>query len=398
MKIGVYLTGYEPQSGGGYTFESDLFAELLLHVNSVGSERFCLIVPEENVTPKFLELLPPSLQVVKVRTKRFMGRFLALLASECSFYRAHSKSLSPLDRAAKSVGIDFIWFLAAGNHRTDIPYLTVVWDLQHRATPWFPEFSAKGMWDRRELNHRSFLQRAAAIITGTEQGKIELKKYYEIDEEKILLLPHPTPSFALKAGEAKEDVSLNLGVEGRYILYPAQFWPHKNHINLLEAMDIYIKNGGPALTLVCVGSDKGNREFVEQAAKKLDIENFIKFLGFVSRAQLIALYKNAVALTYASYCGPENLPPLEAFAIGCPVLASNIPGAKEQFGDAAILFSPENPEEIALKIRILVEDDELRSSLIARGRIRAEQWTTKEYITKAVSYLNKFSHTRKNWP
>jgi glycosyltransferase involved in cell wall biosynthesis len=89
---------------------------------------------------------------------------------------------------------------------------------------------------------------------------------------------------------------------------------------------------------------------------------------------------------------------LEAFAIGCPVLASNIPGAKEQFGDAAVLFSPKNPEEIALKIRILVEDNGLRSSLIARGKIRAEQWTAREYITKVFSFLNEFSHIRKNWP
>ena len=201
MKVGVYLTGYEPQSGGGYTFESDLLDELLLQVKEA-SQQFCLLVPEAHATPQFLESIPSGIEVVKIRAKRFLGRLLTLLESESSIFRAHRKSLSPLDRAAKSAGVEFIWFLAAGNHQTDIPYLTVVWDLQHRVTPWFPEFSAQGMWDRRELNHRSFLQRATGIVTGTEQGKSELKKYYEIDEDNVLLLPHPTPRFAFR-GSAK---------------------------------------------------------------------------------------------------------------------------------------------------------------------------------------------------
>ena len=163
-------------------------------------------------------------------------------------------------------------------------------------------------------------------------------------------------------------------------------------------MAIYIKGGGPKLTLIFVGSDKGNKEFVAQVAKNLGVEKYIKFLGFVTRDHLIYLYKNAVALTYASYCGPENLPPLEAFALGCPVLASNIPGAQEQFGDAAILFAPQKPEEIASKITMLMEDDELRSILISRGRLRAERWTSKDYISKVLSFLERFSSTRKNWP
>lgn len=397
MKVGVYLTGYEPQSGGGYTFESDLLDELLLQANGA-SQQFCLLVPEAHATPKFLESIPSGIEVVKIRAKRFLGRLLTLLESESSIFRAHRKSLSPLDGAAKSAGVEFIWFLAAGNHQTDIPYLTVVWDLQHRATPWFPEFSAQGMWDRRELNHRSFLQRATGIVTGTEQGKSELKKYYEIDEDKVLLLPHPTPRFALRAESLQKDGSFAFGIDGRYILYPAQFWPHKNHVNLVEALAIYIKSGGPKLTLVFVGSDKGNKGFVTQVAKNLGVEKYIKFLGFVTRDHLIYLYRNAVALTYASYCGPENLPPLEAFAIGCPVLASNIPGAQEQFGDAAILFAPEKPEEIASKITMLIEDDDLRSILIARGKLRAERWTSKDYISKVLSFLERFSSTRKNWP
>ncbi len=52
-----------------------------------------------------------------------------------------------------------------------------------------------------------------------------------------------------------------------------------------------------------------------------------------------------------TFFGPENLPPLEAFALKCPVIASNVSGSEEQLGDAAILVNPVNPEEIAQAIQ-----------------------------------------------
>ena len=73
----------------------------------------------------------------------------------------------------------------------------------------------------------------------------------------------------------------------------------------------------------------------------------IKILGFVKREELIALYENAMALVYATYFGPENLPPLEAFALGCPVIASSVPGSEEQIGDCALLFDPSDHSKLA---------------------------------------------------
>jgi glycosyltransferase involved in cell wall biosynthesis len=242
MKIGIYLSCYEPTSGGGYTFESDLF-EVLLEKISQQAHQFCILVPEKYFDESLLSLLPRKIEIIKVKTNQFLGRLSTMLESESSIFRAHWGRSSAIDQAAKSAGVEFIWFLAAGNHRTDIPYLTVVWDLQHRASPWFPEFSKNGIWDRRELNHKVFLQRASAIVVGTNVGKDELIKYYQIDESKILILPHPTPRFALNSYDDCNRKLLHAEESESYILYPAQFWPHKNHINLLKALLICRKNG-----------------------------------------------------------------------------------------------------------------------------------------------------------
>ena len=62
---------------------------------------------------------------------------------------------------------------------------------------------------------------------------------------------------------------------------------------------------------------------------------------------MINLYDNCLALIYASYCGPENLPPLEAFARNKPVLCSEYEGSREQLGKAPVFFNPSNPVAIA---------------------------------------------------
>jgi glycosyltransferase involved in cell wall biosynthesis len=123
----------------------------------------------------------------------------------------------------------------------------------------------------------------------------------------------------------------------------------------------------------------------------------VHFLGFVSREDLIALYTGAFALSYVTYFGPENLPPLEAFACGCPVVASNVPGSVEQYGDAAICVDPSNPDQIALAIKKLDDDPELRASLIAKGRVRCKQYTSLDYVHDVLRILDEFEPVRINW-
>ena len=82
---------------------------------------------------------------------------------------------------------------------------------------------------------------------------------------------------------------------------------------------------------------------------------------------LIFLYKNALALTYVSYGGPENLPPLEAFSLGCPVIASKNEGSIEQLGEAAILIDPNKTEIFLSMIEKIKNDEKFREDLILKG-------------------------------
>jgi glycosyltransferase involved in cell wall biosynthesis len=124
----------------------------------------------------------------------------------------------------------------------------------------------------------------------------------------------------------------------------------------------------------------------------------VHFLGFVERNVLVTLYRQALALTYVSWCGPENMPPLEAFALGCPVIATRIPGAEEQLGDAALFCEPGDPASISEAIANVQGDAELRARLVDAGRIRARRFSPADYVGGALKFLDEFSAVRRCWP
>ena len=273
-----------------------------------------------------------------------------------------------------------------------------MWDLQHRYQPFFPEVSIDGVWDTREQFFSYFLKRSAYCLTGTETGKREIQHFYQLSEPRVRVFPLPTPQYVINAADSTIEVKKHFGIDKDYIFYPAQFWPHKNHINLISALKILKSDYGLDLALVLTGSDKGNRKFIENYVDEEALTDSVHFLGFVSKEEIIAIYRQAKALTFMTYFGPDNIPPLEAFALGCPVIASSVDGAKEQYNDAAILVDPSSPKEIADAIWKLINDPILRDSLIATGYQKSKQWTSTDYVNSAFELFGEFSNIRKNWP
>ena len=198
--------------------------------------------------------------------------------------------------------------------------------------------------------------------------------FYQIPLARFRRLRHPVPHIEKKPTEDEVASILNkYSIPNQYIFYPAQFWAHKNHINLLKALILLHQNYHINLDLVFTGSDQGNLEYIKNTVQNLQLNEKVHFLGFVPHDDLIGLYVGAFALTYVTYFGPENLPPLEAFAYGCPVIASAYAGAKEQLGDAALMVNGSKPEEIALAVKKVNDDPYLREKLVRKGLVRARK-------------------------
>lgn len=392
MKVGVFLDSYLPQDGGGYTMQSELF-RALCRIHTKAAHEFVIISQPNNKVEEETE--QAGLGWLPYFRPGFFERTGAFVARTWPNLRGHLKSRSSFERKARQAGIEYIWFLGPRPLVLDLPYLAIVLDLQHRKQPWFPEVSEYGEWETRERRLAHFLRRAAGVIAGTKSGKEEISRFFQIPENRIYLLPHPTPDYVKTISTASE-VLQRFDLAKDFLFYPAQFWAHKNHVNLLIALK-QLADEGLKIPLVLTGSDFGNRGYLRRKITELGLGDQVRILGFVEPAELISLYENALALTYMSFFGPENLPPLEAFALSCPVIAAKVDGSEEQLGDAALLVNPESPEEIAAAIRRLHDDKEMRSKLMERGRERATRWSSEDFVLGVFKILDEFEPIRCNW-
>jgi glycosyltransferase involved in cell wall biosynthesis len=148
-----------------------------------------------------------------------------------------------------------------------------------------------------------------------------------------------------------------------------------------------------ALHLVLVGSFGGalrERTFraVVDATRRLGVEERVHHLGYVPDEDMPALYSEAAALAMPTFFGPTNVPVLEAWAFGCPVVTSDLRGLREQAEGAAVLVEPRSPEAIAEGIRRVVDDAGLRRQLVDRGRVRLESYTFADYCARVADIVS----------
>ncbi len=403
MNVGIMVSGQTPQAGGGFTFEDEIL-EAFFRLRAESSHSFFLVGYPQEKPAHLAHAGLPWLSLHRsraLRRRQKLSRFGRNLGRKLKLFKTpRSRDFEAYPDLQKQP-LDLICYLTPlVRPVADIPYITTVWDVEHRFQPFFPEVSLHGEWESRERRCRKIFSRAAYILTPNQRGKKEIMAYYGIDEQRIRTLAHPTPGFALREGARVGDRrSLeHLGIKGDYLFYPAQFWPHKNHACLLLTLKILKEKQGCQPQLVLTGSDKGNRGYVERMARDYALQDQVLFPGFVSRDDLTALYRQASALVYSSFCGPENLPPLEAFALGCPVIASSIAGAVEQLAEAAILVDPAKPELWADAILQLRQNDVLRKEMIARGKHRAALYTSDHFIRDLFAIFDEFAPLRRCWP
>ncbi len=402
MKVGLLISKQLPESGGAYTFEAQLL-ESLLKLLAESKHEFIIYIYNKEI-PDYKSSMPVDIvslylstfKKISIKTWLITEAILKKIRFPKDKFRIEGCRKKNLLNLLKKNQIDVVLSLTPNLCTVDHPYILSVWDLQHRLQPYFPEVSVSGVWEGREKSHE-LLKRASFIISGTEVGKAEIERFYQIPSERIKVIPFFTPKFTTNPSLVDQNIFTKYKIPKQYLFYPAQFWAHKNHIGLLLAIKYLKQKYDLELPLVLVGADKGNESYVREMVKECGLSKQVYFLGFVAISDMKALYQNAFALTFMTFFGPDNLPPLEAMSLGCPVIASNVSGAEEQLGNAALLVDPKQPEEIALAIKSLHSDSLLRQELIQRGWERARKWTSEDYIREVFTVIDDFEAIRRCW-
>ncbi len=265
-------------------------------------------------------------------------------------------------------------------------------DIAHVFYPHFPEVSTNGQLRFRHILFKYGLSHADQIVVESKQLRNDIAKYYQADVTKTDVL-YQTFSKTLEShkDEAEidnEQADFKRTIPSRYVFYPANLWEHKNHKNLLYAMKLVIGEI-PDLCLVLAGSRKKGDQRIFSLIEELELQNNVKYLGYVPDKFMPILYKNAQALVMPTYFGPTNIPTLEAFHYGCPAVISDLPGGTEQTGDAALLFNPDSPEDMADKIMLVLKNEELRQEMVRKGYERVKILSYENYRNNLFAILDK---------
>jgi glycosyltransferase involved in cell wall biosynthesis len=231
-------------------------------------------------------------------------------------------------------------------------------DMQHHEHPKF--FSAPERLFRRFAYDRAAVS-ADRVVTLSEhaRGQIVERLGIPADRVDVALCGVDHERFSPEPN----DLDGTLDLPARFVVYPANLWPHKNHERLLRA---FVRADMPELHLVLTGQTYGRRLALPDAR--------VRHLGHVPADWLPAIYRRATAAVFPSLFEGFGMPPVEAMACGTPVAVSDRGAMAEVCGDAALRFDPEDEEALADAIRRIVGDDAARATLRERGLQRATRY------------------------
>jgi len=268
------------------------------------------------------------------------------------------------------------------------PYIVTIHDLQHKYYPNF--FSIKERWARNFI-YKKVARNSALVVCESIAVRDDVVKFLGVSPSKICVIPSPPPLYMTHVHIDPKMISLikkKYDLPERFLFYPAQFWPHKNHVGLIQAIKIVENSFGVRLNLVLVGSKKDYFDDVMREISKLNLGLQVKYLGYVPQEDMAYLYKMSSALVLPTFFESLSIPIWEAFHLGVPVVCSNVCALPEQVGDAALLFNPKNIEEMAKQIYHIWEDETLRRSLIQKGYNKIEGLSSENYARQWQEIIN----------
>jgi glycosyltransferase involved in cell wall biosynthesis len=267
------------------------------------------------------------------------------------------------------------------------PSVLSMHDIQHVH---YPEFFS---WPRRlsrRITYGLSAQHARFFQASSEFIKQDLLQHFEcLSAEQITVIPEGVRVEEFSTPVDATSLCGRYAIPGRFLLYPAQLWPHKNHITLLRALKQIEAKCGLQIPLVLTGGkySAASRVFGYIADQAM---NYVYYLGRVPFADLVGLYQKAALLVMPSMHESNSLPILEAAAAGTPVIASRIPPNEELARVLHLnLFDPLNHEELEGLLMRLWEDE---PATVAQAMHNRKQIALYSWENAAKKYLQLFEN------
>lgn len=252
-------------------------------------------------------------------------------------------------RAFKDASIDLV-FAHATWYGSRFPFPTLVWigDFQHRVLPHM--FSAVRYW-KREMGFRMLTRYGTTIMASSETGCHECETFYPAARGKLAALPFVVrvPDDAMIV--SPQDVRRRYNLPEKFFFMPNQFWRHKNHLGVIEALHL-LKQEGQEVVVAVPGSSSDPRDprhfpALVDKVKYYGLEGNFRLLGMIPCLDLFSLMRASIGLLNPSFYEGWSTTVEEAKSIGVPLFLSNLPVHREQVGNDCLYFDPANPFNVA---------------------------------------------------
>jgi len=242
----------------------------------------------------------------------------------------------------------------------------------------------------RHLSRRS-AHKATRIIFVSEASRVAVSKKLQLNPEKTVAIHHgANPIFSCPFDNKYQDKLST--IPRRYILAVSTVYYYKNFLNLIKAYQSLILKGDIIdLPLVVVGGNQDPEYFrlMEDYIKEEDLRSKVILAGRIDYWLMPQVYSRAELFVFPSYLETFGHPSLEAMISGVPVAAAGTEVMREILGDAAIYYNPFNKEEMAEKIKILINDARLKKRLIENGKQRIKDFSWEKTARKTLDVFRQ---------
>ncbi|MCL4841552.1 MAG: glycosyltransferase family 4 protein [Bryobacteraceae bacterium] len=288
----------------------------------------------------------------------------------------------------------FCPFTAPTYHHPAVPTVCLVHDLQFLTYPQF--FSEHD----RLIRHRHFRQAcsvARLLICPSHYVGARIESAAGPPPPETLVIRHAAHQrLPVVSASARLALLHRLGLQSApFLLYPANFWLHKNHELLLTAFALFRRRNPAVPVLLVLTGSPGDRDgILRSLVQALGLNGSVLFAGFLPDEDLAALFDACLALVFPSLYEGFGMPIMEAMHRGRPVLSSDRTALREVGGDAPLYFDPRSPLSLASALESLWSQSGLAGTLARQSLAHAAAAPTLDQM--AARYAAAFTHAAAN--
>ena len=398
MKIGVLFEGSPKKPGGFYQSLQSVSA-----LNEIKNEKFDLeFICLEKET---YNLLSQKNFKVKIYSSSFYKKIFNFFLYQNFFknFVVNYKINHPFTNFINKNNYELIIFLSPNTlsfHCGKVNFVINIWDLDHKKNSPYPEHRINYNFFKREELINYLIFHSFKIISPEEKTKEELIRVYQCDKNKIVtqsFIPYLPDIYKKESDTNFHDIFKKFNFpKKKIILYPANFWPHKNHKYLIDVAKIMKAEQKNEYLFIFCGGDSGNLNFIKNEIKKFSLEKYFITLPLVTDLELISLYLNTHIVVMPTTGGPTNLPLYEAFFFKKVIFYNCSLLHEKELISNSIGIDIKNPNDFYNKLIKLQNQD---IDLITSGAFEfyKKRCSTEQFKKNYIKTIKEFLESRSQW-